>query len=192
MMINNLHQVMEIGAHADEAIAAKLLLWRSREIVTLTNFFRTFKIKKSNESKYPVIAAVVKHEESLPLIKYAKDILAWHAVLFKVVKPGTITREDAGIIRNRDVIARLPPEEQEQGKSVLNKFCIAFNATITIDSYKGESFVIGDDISETVTALIIYQVIERYCASAPKIFSLTKQLVNWISVVRMDAYLTKL
>jgi hypothetical protein len=100
-------------------------------VITFGEFCRSFRIRNQNETEYPVIAAVLKYEVSLPLIKYASDILAWHAIIFKVFKPGSISRNEAGELTNQDVIDKLPIEERSFATSVLYKYCEAFNETIT-------------------------------------------------------------
>jgi hypothetical protein len=109
-----------------------MTLWRYREVITFREFKRSFCINTTYEREYPVIAAVLKYEKYLHLIKYAADILAWHQILFKAIKPGTISREDASAIRNQDIVNMLPKEDQPAALNLLTRFCVAFNATITL------------------------------------------------------------
>jgi hypothetical protein len=67
-------------------------LWAIREPVTIEAFSRWFNLQSSNTRKFPVIAAVLQHEKTLPCIKYIGDILAWQSFLFTVL-PSTTTRE---------------------------------------------------------------------------------------------------
>ncbi|CAK9251647.1 unnamed protein product [Sphagnum jensenii] len=80
------YNVMELGPPVEPEKKSLLTLWRYREVITLNEFERFFRIRSRNEKDYPIIAAVLKHEKHLPLIKYAADILAWHNVLFKTLQ----------------------------------------------------------------------------------------------------------
>ena len=107
-------------------------LWRYRDKATYTEFVRSFYLQSQNEKKYPIISCVLKNEQKLSYIKYAADILAWHAILFKVYKPGSITRQDAAVITNIQVIELLPVDEQEQARATLTGYCTAFNQVLTL------------------------------------------------------------
>lgn len=127
------YQVMELGPPLDPVKLQMGTLWRFHERVTFDEFSRLFLINKANSVEFPIIDVVLKQEGQLPLIKYATDILAWHGVIFKVLKPGSISREDAATITNEELLSRLESEEERREASqVLNRFCIAFNATITL------------------------------------------------------------
>ena len=73
-------------------------LWRTREAATMASFQRWFSLVPDNAQSYPLLAAVLKHETELPVIKHIGDILAWHSVLFSVLKPGSITRDEVGTL----------------------------------------------------------------------------------------------
>ena len=107
-------------------------LWRYRDKATYTEFVRSFYLQSQNEKKYPIISCVLKNEQKLSYIKYAADVLAWHAILFKVYKPGSITRQDAAVITNTQAIELLPVDEQEQAKVTLVGYCTAFNQVLTL------------------------------------------------------------
>ena len=126
-------ELTDLEQLSDRAAAARLQLWRFRESVTFQRFKTSFElINKRAESQFPVIAAVLKYEHRLSLVKYTADILAWQALLFKYLKSGSISRDEAAKITNSDFIENLiPPEEQQHAFEVLDRFCIAFNATIT-------------------------------------------------------------
>lgn len=79
-----------------------------------------------------MISAVLKNLDSLPLIKYAVDILEWHSILFGIFKPGSLSRADANSISNAQVITQLPLDDRENAKKVLFKYCVAFNSTLTL------------------------------------------------------------
>ena len=121
------------------AAAARAQLWRHREIAIFEKFERRFINKASNAKEFPVIAALLKHERSLHLIKYAADILEWQATVFRVFRPGSITRAEAASMTNADVIGGIPEGEQRnQAKDALARFCKAFNATIVLPGYLRE------------------------------------------------------
>ncbi len=123
-------QVLELGPPVAPLQLTMQSLFHER--VTFEDFRRLF-VWTRNGVKYPVIDAVLKNEESLPLIKYAVDILAWQAVVFKVIKSGSITREEAGLITNADVVLRIESiKSRMQAQAVLDKFVVAFNSTITL------------------------------------------------------------
>jgi len=69
-------------------------IWRTQEIISYSSFLRYFSLVQSNVVNFPLLAAVIKHEENLPVIKYIGDILAWHALLFRVLQAGTISRDE--------------------------------------------------------------------------------------------------
>ena len=121
------------------AAAARAQLWRHREVAIFEKFERRFTNKASNAKEFPVIAALLKHERSLHLIKYAADILEWQATVFRVFRPGSITRAEAASMTNNDVINGVPEGEQRnQAKDALARFCKAFNATIVLPGYLRE------------------------------------------------------
>ena len=124
---------MELVVPDDPTAAARLRLWRFRERVTFDRFKLSFElINKRDGAHFPVISAILGHEPKLSLAKYAADILAWQAVLFKHLKSGSVAREDANLITNQQFIEQfVPAADQRHALAVLEKYCIAFNATIT-------------------------------------------------------------
>lgn len=74
--------------------ALRARLWRTRELVSLQSFRRWFDLLPLNATTFPLLSAVMAQEQDLPVIQHIGDILAWHAVLFSVFKPGSITREE--------------------------------------------------------------------------------------------------
>lgn len=125
------NQVFELSLPADLARAARIQLWRYRESVTFDRFSSSFSLLGRKRSLYPVITAVLKLEPKLSVIKYVADVFAWQALLFKYLKPGNVTRDEAvGISHAAFIQTFVPPEEREQAHQVMQKFCAAFNATI--------------------------------------------------------------
>lgn len=62
------------------------------------------------------------------MIAYAVDVLAWHAVLFRVFPSGSgLTREKAGETSNEAAVLMLPASEQPAARAVLARYCVAFN-----------------------------------------------------------------
>lgn len=122
---------MEMGPPEGALKHAVASLWRVREVVTFPEFVRSFRLLASNEKEYPVLAAVLQYENSLPLVKLATHILAWHAILFRVFQPGSLSRAEASALTNKDAIALLPEDERARAETVMHNFCDAFNAVIT-------------------------------------------------------------
>lgn len=126
-------KVMELVLPCDPAAAARTKLWRFRKRVTFERFKACFELINSRaDSHYPVISAVLKYESRLSLVKYAADIIVWQAVLFKYLKSGSITREEASLITNKQFIEQyVPSADQRHAFAKLENYCVAFNATIT-------------------------------------------------------------
>lgn len=124
-------QVLESDIPEDPLQYTTASLWRVRQVVTFNEFCRCFRLVSANEKSFPVLAAILQYEKSLSLVKLATHILAWHALLFKVFQPGSLTRSDASALTNKDVIALLPENERNHAELVMNNFCDAFNAVIT-------------------------------------------------------------
>lgn len=126
-------QITELGQPSVVLERHLHTLWRFHEPVTFEHFDRVFKQDSSNKELFPVVDVVLKFNRELPLIKYAKDVLAWHSVIFTVLKPGSITREDAEKLSNQDVIDRIvDSSERAAAASILTSFCEAFNSTIVM------------------------------------------------------------
>ena len=126
-------QITELGQPSVVLERHLHTLWRFHEPVTFEHFDRVFKQDSSNKELFPVVDVVLKFNRELPLITYAKDVLAWHSVIFTVLKPGSITREDAEKLSNQDVIDRIVDlSERAAAASILTSFCEAFNSTIVM------------------------------------------------------------
>lgn len=102
-------------------------LWRYRDGSSFDHFKQTFEGMKELQKQYPLIAAFLKEEERLPIIKYMTDVLAWHTVLFEALGSSRITREDAAIIKNSDVINMLPENKRRDAEEIMLAFCEGFN-----------------------------------------------------------------
>lgn len=119
----------------NELSMSKLLkyrLLRYREPVNFEAFNFHFSLNREHANSYPLLAAILKAEEKLSLLGYLTDILAWHRVLFNILKPGSVERGDALYISNADVIARIPEAEREAASMLLNNYCVAFNRTLKL------------------------------------------------------------
>ena len=75
---------MEIAPPVEPVPRTLATIWRHHEAVSFDGFQQQFLMNVAHEKKFPIIAAVLKNESSLPKIKYIVDILAWQAVAFKV------------------------------------------------------------------------------------------------------------
>lgn len=113
-----------------QLLTARLL--RYREPVNFSEFTFHFGLQSENTRAYPLLAAILKAEEKLSLIRHISDVLGWHAVLFKALKPGSVARADALNMTNVDVVMRLPPEERPVAYEALEKYCVAFNRTLKL------------------------------------------------------------
>jgi hypothetical protein len=99
---------MEVAPSADPVQAALGSLWRFHDSVSFEGFTQNFHMNSDNAKSFPVLAAVLQNEFMLPKIKHIVDMLAWQAVVFKVYKSGSITREEASNITNRNIVEKLP------------------------------------------------------------------------------------
>lgn len=102
-------QVMEIAPHSNTVQAALGSLWRFHDNISFEGFAQQFRMNSDNAKLYPILSAVLENEAMLPKIKHIVDILAWQAVVFKVYKSGSISRDEASNLTNRSIIERLPP-----------------------------------------------------------------------------------
>lgn len=107
-------------------------LLRYRESVNFNAFMFHFGLQRENTFMFPLLSAILKTEEKLSLIKHISDILAWHSVLFRALKPGSVTRSEALNISNAGVISNLPIDNQAAASLILDKYCVAFNRTLPL------------------------------------------------------------
>lgn len=70
------------------------MLYRLSEPVTLEGFHACFNLDSFNARSFPLLAAFLREEPRLSLIKYTADVLEWHALLFDVFKAEPISREE--------------------------------------------------------------------------------------------------
>lgn len=121
-----------------------MTLLRPREVITLHRFQIYFGLRSSDHARFPILSSVLKHVKGLALIAYIADILAWQRIVFKALRPGSVSRDGAREIRNIDVIEGngmlpgLAVGEREKAHTVLEKYCTAFNETISLPGYLRE------------------------------------------------------
>jgi hypothetical protein len=70
----------------DTAAPQRAQLWRYREVATFERFERMFNNQSENAKSYPVLAAILKHERNLHLIKFAADVLEWQVCTLSVCR----------------------------------------------------------------------------------------------------------
>ena len=112
--------------------AAADVFWQLHVPVTYDAFVRAFYLNGRNEAVYPLLAAFIKQEERLPLVRHIAAILAFHALLFEILPPNAISRQQAAAIVNGDVVGRLPEQRREDGRRVLQRHCDAFNTGLAL------------------------------------------------------------
>jgi hypothetical protein len=120
------HQLMELSKPTDEQ-----QLWGYAACPSMEHFMASMSGRAAlHRDNYPILPDFVEQEENLQLVQHIVPILEWHKVLFSVYQNNDITREQAREITNRDVVDRLPTEDQrEWGTKVLEEYCVAFNAS---------------------------------------------------------------
>jgi hypothetical protein len=69
-------------------------LWRLSEPATLASFQSSFNVVARNASSYPLLAALLKMNKRLSLIKHMVDVLEWHSLLFGILNKAPISREE--------------------------------------------------------------------------------------------------
>lgn len=121
------------GTASKAAAAAQHLswLWQPAPDASLRLFKLDFNSSASTAKQYPLIAALQKHEDRLPLIDCVADVLRWHAILFRALRHG-IRRDEAANLTNAQAIARLPSDQQAQARQVLLAFCDSFNRSFVL------------------------------------------------------------
>eukprot|EP00004_Rigifila_ramosa_P001109 TRINITY_DN1107_c0_g1_i3.p1 TRINITY_DN1107_c0_g1~~TRINITY_DN1107_c0_g1_i3.p1 ORF type:complete len:6204 (+),score=1430.96 TRINITY_DN1107_c0_g1_i3:1580-18613(+) len=106
------------------------ILWRKREAVSYAHFQRMYSVLSDAKNEYPLLHAFLAVETTLPIVQYAADILAWHAILFEIFPNNVLTREEAAQITNQQAIERLPERDRPQAQAVLARFCEGFNRAL--------------------------------------------------------------
>ena len=109
-------------------------LWTPPADCSLELLARDFGMRAGNARRYPVVASVLRLGERLPLIRYAADVLRWHAVLFEALggAGAALRRADAASITNAQAVERLPAERQPAAWEALRAFCDGFNAAFPL------------------------------------------------------------
>jgi hypothetical protein len=100
-------------------------LWTAAPDASLHLFQLDFGSSVRAARRYPLIAALLKHERRLTLIGCVADVLRWHAVLFSALRNG-LRRDEAAEMSNAQAIERLPHDQQAEAQRVLSDFCTAF------------------------------------------------------------------
>lgn len=144
----------------DSAVGVRAILWRYREQTTFEKFSADFeRLGRSSDIMYPVLSTVLKNESKLGLIKYAADVLAWQSLLFKHLKSGAITRDEAAAISNRQFVEEhVPVGERAAARAALTNYIVAFNATFhsfngeplcecTVNIFSQQGLVMTEDLS---------------------------------------------
>ncbi|KAL1512226.1 hypothetical protein AB1Y20_005488 [Prymnesium parvum] len=106
-------------------------LWKSSPDSSLRLFKIDFSSSNTATKRFPLIAALLKHERRLPLIGCITDVLQWHAVLFRALRGG-IRREEAAELTNAQAIERLPHDQQAEAFEILRNFCSSFNRSFVL------------------------------------------------------------
>ena len=88
----------------NKAYSMDALFWQITPPNLHNMFLRAFQFNNANAVKYKLLSTFLQVEENLSLIKYLADILAWHALLFEVFPPFSISREQAAAITNEQVM----------------------------------------------------------------------------------------
>lgn len=106
------------------------LLWRYRRAAAFAHFQRSFSLCHSNQEAFPVLAAFLAQEDELACMHHLADVLAFHALAFQALPPGSLSREEAAACTHRDLLARLPAAAQAEATEVLHAHMAAFNAEL--------------------------------------------------------------
>ena len=99
---------------------------------TLKHFLVSSDSVDEFEEKYPLLSAFLEEEKRLQYVQYIIPVLEWHKLLFSVFQNGEINREEASNISNTEAVARLPKEDQAEGRKVMEEFCDAFNISFPL------------------------------------------------------------
>jgi len=104
------------------------LLWYRRTPSTMAAFGRGLK-SFVEPNHLMLLKLIVAQEEQLSIVKLLADVLAWHRVLFTALSGVKLSREEAGVLTNEEVIERhVPVHERKEAYAVLGRYCTAFNA----------------------------------------------------------------
>eukprot|EP00012_Vannella_robusta_P014471 CAMPEP_0206210324 /NCGR_PEP_ID=MMETSP0166-20121206/17469_1 /ASSEMBLY_ACC=CAM_ASM_000260 /TAXON_ID=95228 /ORGANISM="Vannella robusta, Strain DIVA3 518/3/11/1/6" /LENGTH=309 /DNA_ID=CAMNT_0053631955 /DNA_START=71 /DNA_END=997 /DNA_ORIENTATION=+ len=107
------YEIHEEQYSAKESPDLQTLLWRFREPVS----FEIWRLQGPDVTeRYALLRTLLREEEKLPAIRGVADVLAWHGVLFEVLPHMSITRVESIELKNKDIIAKLPAERQEEAR----------------------------------------------------------------------------
>ena len=106
-------------------------LWTPAPDASLRLFKIDFGSSAKAAKRFPLIAALLKHERRLPLIGCVADVLRWHAVLFRAFRGG-LRREEATEVTNAMAIERLPLDQRPAAAEALDAFCASFNRSFVL------------------------------------------------------------
>ena len=84
------------------------------------------------KEEHCVLNEFLNHEASLHLLSAMKHVFAWHAILFEVFGPASISREEANSISNQDVVNRFPVDRRAFVQATLDNYCQGFNESFGI------------------------------------------------------------
>ena len=76
--------------------------------VSFEHFAAAFALRAQTARAHPLLAAVLKHEPRLAIVRHLPAVLAWHAVLFERFSDGTLTRDAANALTHGDVLDEAP------------------------------------------------------------------------------------
>jgi hypothetical protein len=110
----------------------RILLWRYVERIRLDEFFREADVLK-DRFRYPLLNAFLENEERLGMIRHISSVLQWHKVMFDLLGNSEITREEARVITNQDLLNRIfDQSERERAERVLKEYCFSFNTSFPL------------------------------------------------------------
>eukprot|EP01062_Namystynia_karyoxenos_P054291 TRINITY_DN4457_c1_g1_i1.p1 TRINITY_DN4457_c1_g1~~TRINITY_DN4457_c1_g1_i1.p1 ORF type:complete len:3111 (+),score=983.00 TRINITY_DN4457_c1_g1_i1:397-9729(+) len=109
------------------------VLWRTRLCASFEHFKKYFQSAATHTDSHPLLAAVMVHEERLPLIKHLAAVLEWHKVLFDVFPPSQpLSRHEAQQMSGAAAVQRAPPAARRAAEEALQGYCAAFNAVMPL------------------------------------------------------------
>ena len=110
----------------------RLFLWQYVDKIRVDEFFREAE-SMEDKHRYPLLRVFLENEERLGKVKHIAAILQWHKVMFDLLGSSEITREEARVMTNQDLLNRiLNPVEREQAEGVLKEFCDSFNVSFLL------------------------------------------------------------
>ena len=110
----------------------RLFLWQYVDRIRVDEFFREAE-SLEDKHRYPLLNIFLQNEQRLGMVKHIAAVLQWHKVLFELLGSSEITREEARVMTNRDLLQRiLNPEQRNQAEEVLKEFCDSFNVSFLL------------------------------------------------------------